>query len=147
MLLVAHLLHRRCGFLRLVGLLPLGRLLLHRSCPSVSLPITNTAARTAARRRTRRGHGEARHARPSNLPLAAQAIERAVQRGQVLTRQLLTFSRRQTFSPTVFHLAERVEALRTMLASSLGGGARRRRGAPAEHRPNSRLDGGGRPRL
>jgi signal transduction histidine kinase/CheY-like chemotaxis protein len=52
---------------------------------------------------------------------AAQAIERAVQRGEVLTRQLLTFSRRQTFNPTVFHLAERVEAFRTMLASSMGG--------------------------
>ncbi|HJT07160.1 MAG TPA: PAS domain S-box protein [Stellaceae bacterium] len=53
---------------------------------------------------------------------AAQAIERAVQRGEILTRQLLTFSRRQTFNPTVFHLGERVEAFRTMLASSMGGG-------------------------
>ena len=52
---------------------------------------------------------------------AAQAIERTVQRGEILTRQLLTFSRRQTFNPTVFHLAERVEAFRAMLASSMGG--------------------------
>jgi CheY-like chemotaxis protein len=34
---------------------------------------------------------------------------------------LLTFSRRQTFNPTVLHVGERVEAIKAMLASSLGG--------------------------
>ncbi len=50
---------------------------------------------------------------------AAGAVELAARRGETLTRQLLTFSRRQTFMPTVFALGERIEALRNMLASSL----------------------------
>jgi CheY-like chemotaxis protein/two-component sensor histidine kinase len=52
---------------------------------------------------------------------ALEAIERAANRGEALTRQLLTFSRRQTFNPTAFQLADRVEAFRAMLASSIGG--------------------------
>ena len=51
---------------------------------------------------------------------AAEAIELAAQRGSALTRQLLTFSRRQPFKPTVVSLRERVEALRSMLESSIG---------------------------
>jgi len=51
---------------------------------------------------------------------AAEAIELAAQRGATLTRQLLTFSRRQTFNPTVCQVGERIEAFRTMLASSIG---------------------------
>jgi PAS domain S-box-containing protein len=51
---------------------------------------------------------------------AARAIELAAQRGGTLTRQLLTFSRRQTFQPAVLALGERIEAFRTMLASSTG---------------------------
>jgi PAS domain S-box-containing protein len=51
---------------------------------------------------------------------AAAAIEHAAQRGEALTRQLLTFSRRQTFKPTVFGIGERLDAFRTMLASTLG---------------------------
>jgi len=52
---------------------------------------------------------------------AVEAIEIAARRGETLTRQLLTFSRRQTFNPTVLHVGERVEAFKAMLASSLGG--------------------------
>jgi len=52
---------------------------------------------------------------------AVEAIEIAARRGETLTRQLLTFSRRQTFNPTVLHIGERVEAFKAMLASSLGG--------------------------
>jgi PAS domain S-box-containing protein len=51
---------------------------------------------------------------------AADAIELATKRGATLTRQLLTFSRRQTFHPTLAKLSERVDAFRTMLATSLG---------------------------
>jgi PAS domain S-box-containing protein len=51
---------------------------------------------------------------------AAEAIELAAQRGEALTRQLLTFARRQSVNPTVIRVSERVEAFRTMLASSIG---------------------------
>jgi PAS domain S-box-containing protein len=51
---------------------------------------------------------------------AAAAIELATQRGETLTRQLLTFSRRQTFNPTVVQLGERIESFRAMIASSIG---------------------------
>jgi PAS domain S-box-containing protein len=49
-----------------------------------------------------------------------EAIELATTRGETLTRQLLTFSRRHTTSPTVFALADRIESFRTMMASSIG---------------------------
>jgi PAS domain S-box-containing protein len=52
---------------------------------------------------------------------AVQAIELAARRGETLTRQLLTFSRRQAFQPQVLAVSERVEACRTMLTNSLGG--------------------------
>jgi PAS domain S-box-containing protein len=55
---------------------------------------------------------------------AADAIELATKRGATLTRQLLTFSRRQTFHPTLAKLSERVDAFRTMLATSLGASVR-----------------------
>ena len=61
--------------------------------------------------------GDARAAR------AAEAIELAAQRGETLTRQLLTFARRQTVNPMVIQVSERIEAFRTMLASSIGGSA------------------------
>jgi PAS domain S-box-containing protein len=51
---------------------------------------------------------------------AAEAIELAAQRGAALTRQLLTFSRRQPFRPVVVSLRERVDALGSMLARALG---------------------------
>jgi PAS domain S-box-containing protein len=49
------------------------------------------------------------------------AIASAARRGENLTRQLLTFSRRQPLSPAVIDLKERVEAVRDMLGSSLRG--------------------------
>jgi PAS domain S-box-containing protein len=51
---------------------------------------------------------------------AAEAIELAAQRGETLTRQLLTFARRQAVNATVFQVGDRIEAFRTMLASSIG---------------------------
>jgi PAS domain S-box-containing protein len=51
---------------------------------------------------------------------AAEAIELAARRGESLTRQLLTFARRQTLNPTVVEIGERIEAVRAMLASPLG---------------------------
>jgi PAS domain S-box-containing protein len=49
------------------------------------------------------------------------AIMTAAQRGESLTRQLLTFSRRQPLTPVVVDLGERIEAVREMLGSSLRG--------------------------
>ena len=49
---------------------------------------------------------------------AVEAIGLAVDRGQSLTRQLLSFSRRQTLNPTVAGVAERIEAFSRMLGSS-----------------------------
>jgi len=49
------------------------------------------------------------------------AIMTAAQRGESLTRQLLTFSRRQPLSPVVVDLKQRIEAVRDMLGSSLRG--------------------------
>ncbi|MDQ2082391.1 PAS domain S-box protein [Xanthobacteraceae bacterium Astr-EGSB] len=51
---------------------------------------------------------------------AAEAIEIAAQRAESLTRQLLTYSRRQTLQPVVADVAARVEAVRQVLAGSLG---------------------------
>jgi PAS domain S-box-containing protein len=63
---------------------------------------------------------------------AAEAIELATKRGAALTRQLLTFSRRQTFRPMLTNLSERIEAFRNMLATSLGASARFVTDVPAE---------------
>jgi PAS domain S-box-containing protein len=52
---------------------------------------------------------------------AAQAIELAAQRGATLTRQLLTFSRRQRLNPQAVHLRQRIEAIHEVLMSGLGG--------------------------
>ncbi len=49
------------------------------------------------------------------------SIAGAARRGESLTRQLLTFSRRQPLSPVVIDLKERIEAVRDMLGSSLRG--------------------------
>jgi two-component system, NtrC family, sensor kinase len=49
------------------------------------------------------------------------AIANATQRGESLTRQLLTFSRRQTLQPSVIDLAERLPELKDMLSRSLRG--------------------------
>lgn len=50
---------------------------------------------------------------------AMEAIDTAVRRGAALTRQLLTFSRRQSFNPSVINVGERINSLRTMLDSSI----------------------------
>lgn len=51
---------------------------------------------------------------------AAQAIEIAAQRGAALTRQLLSFSRRQPINPVVADIGARIEALRPLLTSTVG---------------------------
>ncbi len=55
------------------------------------------------------------------LARAAAAIELAAQRGATLTRQLLTFSRRQPHNPIAVSLRESLEAAQMMLTSSIGG--------------------------
>ena len=52
---------------------------------------------------------------------AAEAIELAAQRGATLTRQLLSFSRRQSLNPMMVDLSEVMEAARPILDSVLGG--------------------------
>ena len=49
-------------------------------------------------------------------------IGTATQRGESLTRQLLTYSRRQTLTPQVIDLSQRLPSLRELLLRSLGGG-------------------------
>ena len=66
---------------------------------------------------------------------AAEAIELATKRGATLTRQLLTFSRRQTFHPTMSNLSERIDAFRNMLTTSLGASARLVTDIPGETWP------------
>jgi signal transduction histidine kinase len=58
------------------------------------------------------------------LSRAANAIAYAAQRGATLTRQLLTFSRRQTLNPKIFQVSERVSLCRAMLESSVGSAIR-----------------------
>jgi PAS domain S-box-containing protein len=55
---------------------------------------------------------------------AANAIELAAQRGQALTRQLLSFARRQPLNPIAIDLPQRLEALLPMLSTSVGSLAR-----------------------
>ena len=55
---------------------------------------------------------------------AAQAIELAAQRGADLTRQLLTFARRQRVNPEAIDIRKRIESIREILTSGLGGGVR-----------------------
>lgn len=52
---------------------------------------------------------------------ALEAIETAVKRGTALTRQLLSFSRRQTHEAKVIDLKERLPVIQAMLQSSLRG--------------------------
>ena len=52
---------------------------------------------------------------------ALEAIDMAVSRGSDLTRQLLSFSRRQTHETVVIDLAERLPAMHSLLQSSLRG--------------------------
>ena len=55
------------------------------------------------------------------LPRAIEAIQTAAKRGESLTRQLLTFSRRQHLSPTVVDLSASIRNMRTLIESSLRG--------------------------
>src|SRR5205085_6580272 len=55
------------------------------------------------------------------LPRAIEAIQTAAKRGESLTRQLLTFSRRQHLSPTVVDLNAGIKNMRPMIESSLRG--------------------------
>jgi PAS domain S-box-containing protein len=55
------------------------------------------------------------------LPRAIEAIQTAAKRGESLTRQLLTFSRRQHLSPTIVDLSVSIKNLRPMIESSLRG--------------------------
>lgn len=54
------------------------------------------------------------------LQRAAQAIEFAAQRGATLTRQLLTFSRRQRVNPQAIDIAAGIDAIGDVLNSGLG---------------------------
>ncbi len=55
---------------------------------------------------------------------AAQAIELAAQRGANLTRQLLTFSRRQRVNPEAIDVRQRLDSIREVLMSGLGSNVR-----------------------
>jgi PAS domain S-box-containing protein len=55
------------------------------------------------------------------LPRAIEAIQTAAKRGESLTRQLLTFARRQHLSPTVVDINACISNMRTMIESSLRG--------------------------
>ncbi|HEX5508162.1 MAG TPA: ATP-binding protein [Pseudolabrys sp.] len=57
---------------------------------------------------------------PENVR-ALDAIKTAASRGESLTRQLLTFSRRQPLNPTTVSLAQTVAAFRDVLSSSVRG--------------------------
>jgi two-component system NtrC family sensor kinase len=65
--------------------------------------------------RLRRELSAEKHARLLDM------ISNATSRGESLTRQLLTFSRRQTLTPTVIELTERLPELKDMLSRSLRG--------------------------
>jgi signal transduction histidine kinase/CheY-like chemotaxis protein len=51
---------------------------------------------------------------------AAEAIDIAAQRGAALTRQLLSFARRQPINPVLIAVGERIEGMRPLLLSSVG---------------------------
>jgi PAS domain S-box-containing protein len=57
---------------------------------------------------------------------AVQAIETASQRGAALTRQLLTFARRQSVNPQTIDLTDRLYSIREVLDSGLGGSVKLR---------------------
>lgn len=52
---------------------------------------------------------------------AIDAIELAARRGESLTRQLLTFARRQTLSPVTVSIADHFASLNALVKSSVGG--------------------------
>jgi two-component system, NtrC family, sensor kinase len=62
-----------------------------------------------------------RHVKDDKQLQILDAITKATERGESLTRQLLTFSRRQTLQPSVIDLAERLPEIKDMLSRSLRG--------------------------
>jgi two-component system NtrC family sensor kinase len=62
-----------------------------------------------------------RDERPPREKRYLEMIKTAAERGQSLTRQLLTFARRQALNPEVVDLAARMPAMREMLERSLRG--------------------------
>ena len=52
---------------------------------------------------------------------AISAIEGATRRGASLTNQLLTFARRQSVNPQAIDIAERINAVREVLDTGVGG--------------------------
>jgi two-component system NtrC family sensor kinase len=71
-----------------------------------------------------------RHIKDEKQIHLLDAITTATQRGESLTRQLLTFSRRQTLQPSVIDLAERLPEIKDMLSRSLRGDIEIRVGVP-----------------
>lgn len=69
------------------------------------------------------GHAQSLKARLADVrdQRALEAIELAARRGERLTRQLLSFSRRQSLNPTVARLHERLDAFRDVLQTSARG--------------------------
>ena len=57
----------------------------------------------------------------AKLSRAVATIETATKRGASLTAQLLTFARRQSVNPQTVDLAERIEAVREVLDTGVGG--------------------------
>jgi len=57
----------------------------------------------------------------TKLQRAVSAIEAATKRGAALTSQLLTFARRQSVNPQVIDLADRINAVRDVLGTGVGG--------------------------
>jgi PAS domain S-box-containing protein len=66
------------------------------------------------------------------LSKSVAAIELAAQRGAALTRQLLTFARRQSVNPTVVRLAEHIDGFQAMLRSSIGSSVKLAMAIPAD---------------
>ena len=60
----------------------------------------------------------------AKLKRAVTAIETATKRGASLTSQLLTFARRQSVNPQVIDIAERINAVREVLETGVGGKVR-----------------------
>ena len=71
-----------------------------------------------------------RHIKDDKQVRLLDAITTATQRGESLTRQLLTFSRRQTLQPSVIDLAERLHEIKDMLSRSLRGDIEIKVGVP-----------------
>ena len=55
------------------------------------------------------------------VPQLIEAAQQAVQRGSKLTKQLLSFSRRQVLRPEIFSVPGRLDSLETLLTSTLQG--------------------------